>query len=136
MRLLLDTHAFLWWLADDPRLSAEAKEAISEARSIVHVSTATIWEISIKANIGKANIGKANVGRIDLGGADLALEISANGFVELPITARHAMAAGGLPRHHDDPFDRMLIAQAQAEGLAVVTHDTAFRSYDVSVRST
>lgn len=123
MRLLLDSHAFFWWLADDPKLKAEAQQAIADPASVVHVSAATVWELSIKAALGK----------LDLDGADLLQEIEENDFVELPITARHAFGAAGLPRHHDDPFDRMLIAQARVEGLTIITRDPAFQSYGVAL---
>jgi len=123
VRLLLDSHVFLWWLGDDSRLSARARTAIADPRSIVHVSAATIWELAIKAALG----------RIDSGGADLGQEIAANGFVELPISARHATEAGALPRHHDDPFDRMLIAQARIEELVLITRDRAFAAYEVAI---
>jgi PIN domain nuclease of toxin-antitoxin system len=126
MRLLLDTHAFLWWLSDDRRLSTAARDAIREPHAIVHVSAATIWEIAIKAKLG----------RLDVRDSDLVAEIEANGFTELAITARHAQSAGALPRHHDDPFDRMLIAQAQMEDLVVVTHDRRFRRYGVQILAT
>ncbi len=125
MRLLLDSYAYLWWLADDARLSAAARAAIADSRSIVHVSAATDWELAIKAALG----------RIDTGGADLTDEIAANGFVELPLSARHAAKAGALPRHHDDPFDRMLIAQAQSEELTLITRDRAFRAYEVAIHA-
>ncbi len=125
MRLLLDSHAYLWWLADDARLTERARAAIRDSRSIVHVSAATIWELTIKAALG----------RLDTGGADLTDEIAANGFVELPITARHAAKAGALPRHHDDPFDRMLIAQARSEELVLVTRDDAFGAYEVALQA-
>lgn len=126
MKLLLDSHAFLWWLAENPKLSAEARQAIADPASIVHVSAATVWELSIKAVLGK----------LDLDGADLAEEIQENDFIELPMTARHSVAAATLPRHHEDPFDRMLIAQAQLEGLTIVTRDAAFRDYGVALVST
>lgn len=126
MRLLLDTHAFLWWLGDDPKLGAGARERVGSPDSIVHVSAASIWELSLKEALG----------RIDLGGADLVAEIAANDFVALPISVAHAVAAGGLPRHHDDPFDRMLIAQGQMENLVLVTHDPAFQRYDIATLST
>lgn len=126
MKLLLDSHAFLWWLTEDPKLSAEARQAIADPGSMVHVSAATAWELAIKAALGK----------LDLDGADLAEEIEGNDFVELPMTARHSVAAATLPRHHEDPFDRMLIAQAQIEGLTIITRDPAFRAYGVSVLST
>ena len=122
MRLLLDTHAFLWWLGDIERLG-DARDAIAEASSLVYVSAVSIWEISIKAALGK----------VDVGSADLVAEIGANDFLDLAVTPRHAQLAGGLPRHHDDPFDRMLVAQAQLEGLTCVTRDPAFAAYDVSV---
>jgi len=99
-RLLLDTHAFLWWLAESPKLRRDAQTAIADATALVHVSAITIWEITIKAQLGRLNPGTE---RIDH-------EISANGFVELPISAYHALVAGKLPAHHSDPFDRMLIA--------------------------
>jgi PIN domain nuclease of toxin-antitoxin system len=126
VKLLLDSHAFLWWLAEDSKLSADARQAIADPASTVHVSAATIWELSIKAALGK----------LDLDGADLVEEIEENDFVELPMTARHSAAAAALPRHHEDPFDRMLIAQAQIEGLTIVTRDSAFRDYGMALVST
>jgi len=121
VRLLLDSHAYLWWLADDPRLSKAARDAISRPDSLVHVSSATIWELGIKSSLG----------RLDTGGVDLVEEIRENGFAELAMTARHAQRAAALPRQHDDPFDRMLIAQAETETLTCVTRDAAFAGYGV-----
>lgn len=126
MKLLLDSHAFLWWLAEDPKLSAGARQAVADPSSTVLVSAATVWELSIKASLGK----------LELDGADLVEEIEENDFVELPMSARHALAAAILPRHHDDPFDRMLIAQAQIEGLTIVTRDPAFDAYGVALMPT
>jgi PIN domain nuclease of toxin-antitoxin system len=126
VKLLLDSHAFLWWLAEDSKLKVEARQAVADPMSVVHVSAVTVWELSIKTALGK----------LDLDGADLAEEIEANDFVELPITARHALVAATLPRHHEDPFDRMLIAQAQIEGLTIVTRDSAFRAYGVALLQT
>jgi PIN domain nuclease of toxin-antitoxin system len=123
VKLLLDSHAFLWWLAEDPKLSAGARQAVADPSATVHVSAATVWELAIKAALGK----------LELDGADLVVEIEENDFVELPMTARHAHAAATLPRHHDDPFDRMLIAQARIEGLTIVTRDPAFRAYGVAI---
>ena len=123
MRLLLDTHAFLWWLTDDPRLSEPAREAIGDGGSVVNVSAASIWEIAIKSALG----------RLEFGDADIVSEIGANGFSELPISAVHAAAAGVLPRIHDDPFDRMLVAQSRLEGLVCVTRDPVFDEYRVAV---
>lgn len=122
MKLLLDTHVLLWWLTDDPRLGPELRSAISDPDALVHVSAATVWEIAIKEALG----------RIDLD-ADLAVEIEAGGFIELPIQARHALAAGRLPRHHGDPFDRMLVAQAREEQLTLVSQDGALAAYDVDL---
>lgn len=123
MRILLDTHTYLWWLVEDTRLSAKARESMADPESLVYVSAATIWELYIKQALGK----------LDAGANDLMDEIAANDFLELPITAHHAKRAGILPREHDDPFDRMLIAQAQLEGLTCVSRDPAFRRYDVPV---
>ena len=121
MKLLLDTHAFLWWLADDPKLQAAAREAVIDPKSVVYVSAVTLWEIAIKSRLGK----------LDAGSADLLGEIAANDFLELPVSSRHALLAGSLPLHHDDPFDRMLIAQAWMEELTLVTRDGAFAAYGV-----
>jgi PIN domain nuclease of toxin-antitoxin system len=126
VRLLLDTHALLWWLTDDRRLGKNARDVIADPASVVHVSAATCWEVAIKASLG----------RLTLGRTDLDAEIPANGFVELPITVRHALRAGGLPRHHEDPFDRMLVAQALLEELVFLTRDRALAKYGVNILST
>jgi len=126
MKVLLDTHAFLWWLGDDPKLSPAARAAIRDPDALVHVSAASVWEIAIKVKLG----------RLDVQGSDCAAEIEANGFVELAITARHAQSAGALPRHHDDPFDRMLVAQAQLESLVLITHDPRLRRYGTQIVAT
>lgn len=121
MKLLLDTHAFLWWLADDPQLEAQARELVADPRAVVYVSAVSLWEIAIKSRLGK----------LDAGSADLLEEIATNDFLQLPISARHALLAGSLPGHHEDPFDRMLIAQAWMEELTIVTRDAAFAAYGV-----
>lgn len=121
MRLLLDTHALLWWLDDDPALSEVAREGIADPNSEVLVSAASVWEAEIKAATG----------RLDLR-VDLLDQIAINRFVELPVTARSAVEAARLPLHHRDPFDRMLIAQARVEGLRLVTRDARVASYDVA----
>ncbi len=125
MRLLLDAHALLWWLADDPALSEGASRAIADPQSTVFVSAATAWEIAIKRALGKLDAP-----------SDLERQVELNRFEPLSITIGHAYAAGTLPRHHDDPFDRMLVAQAMAEQLAVVTRDTQIPLYGVSTLST
>ena len=120
MRLLLDTHALLWWLTGDESLSPEALGAISSPASTVYVSPASIWEASIKRSLGRLEAP-----------SDLAGWVTKAGFSELPIVMQHAEHAGALPLHHADPFDRMLIAQAVLEGLTIVTRDPAFAAYDV-----
>ncbi len=123
MKLLLDTHAYLWWLADDSRLSTQARDAMADPTTVVYVSAASIiWEISIKSELGKLEVE-----------GDPVKEIWSNGFVELPMTAQHADHAGHLPRHHDDPFDRMLVAQARMEHLVLVSRDAVLKDYDVSL---
>ena len=124
MNLLLDSHVFLWWLADSPKLSARHREAISDAGSAIFVSAATIWELALKISIGRLRLDDSGAGRLDE-------YIAPCGFVELPVRATHAAAAARLPAHHSDPFDRVLIAQAQIEGLTLVTVDRAFSRYDV-----
>lgn len=122
MRLLLDTHVFLWWLADESQLPRETREAVADSAAIVHVSAASVWEAAIKSAAGKLRVS-----------GNLAAAIGASGFVELPVAARHAWRAGALPRHHGDPFDRILVAQAMLEELTIVTHDPAFGKYGVPV---
>ena len=121
MRLLLDTHALLWWIKGDRKLGAAARAAIADDASSVVVSAGSIWEIAIKEALGKLDVK-----------TDLRRQLELNRFLPLPITVEHALAAGALPRHHDDPFDRMLVAQAQAEGLTIVTRDPRFSAYAVA----
>ncbi len=122
MRLLLDTHTLIWWVSGDRRLRSAEREAIADPEAIVHVSAASIWEIAIKQGLG----------RIELN-ADLSREMEQSALLELPIRWHHARAAGALPRHHEDPFDRVLIAQARVENLALVSYDPAFRDYEVTL---
>lgn len=124
MRVLLDTHAFLWWDLDDVRLSDTARAIIADSSIEVVVSAASIWEVAIKA-------GK---GRIDLpSDLDAYVEdrLSRYRWVALPIDERHAVRAAGLPMIHTDPFDRMLVAQAQLEVVPILTTDAALTRYDV-----
>lgn len=123
MRLLLDTHTLIWWLTDDKRLGSAERDAIANGETIVHVSAANLWEISIQASLG----------RIDVDVDEMTARLKENAFVELPISWSHAVRAGSLPRHHEDPFDRMLIAQAQEEQLILVSYDGAFSDYDVEL---
>ena len=122
MRLLLDTHVLLWWLGASDKLSASAGAAIDSQQAEVTVSVATAWEISIKQAKGRLTAPD---------GLEEALADS--GFRPLPIGLRHARLAGRLPEHHRDPFDRMLVAQAQLEGLTIVTRDPRIGRYDVHV---
>jgi PIN domain nuclease of toxin-antitoxin system len=121
VRLLLDTNALLWWLADEG-LTVQARDAIADPENLVVVSAVSAWEISIKQALGKLAAPD-----------DLGYQVQAGGFVPLPITIAHGVAAGQLVRHHDDPFDRMLIAQALGEGLTIVTRDKHFSDYNVSL---
>ena len=120
MRLLLDTHVLIWW-DEGARLRAEAKRAIRDADQ-VYVSAVSGWEIAIKTALGRLHPRRT-----------VAEAILVSGFEELPVRLRHAEALGRLPPHHRDPFDRMLAAQALAEGLTVVTRDPAFGAYGVRV---
>lgn len=120
MRLLLDTHALLWTFDDPAQLHGHALEAIADERNEVFVSAASAWEIAIKRSLGKLEAP-----------ADLEAGVNRQGFTALHVTFLHAQVAGALPRHHADPFDRMLIAQAQSEGLTLVTRDARIGLYAV-----
>ena len=124
MRLLLDTHTLYWWLADHPQLSEPARKLISRPGNTIVASAASTWEIAIKANLGKLAISVKFVG--DLEGA-----LSLEGFELLAISVEHSVRAGLLPGPHKDPFDRMLIAQAQAENVPIVSKDAVFDTYGV-----
>ena len=117
MRLLLDTHVLIWW-DEGARLSREATSAIREAEQ-VYVSAVSAWEIAIKTALGRLAPTRT-----------VAEAVAESGFEELPVRLRHAEALVALPRHHRDPFDRMLIAQARAERLTIVTRDRAFEAYE------
>ncbi|MFE3716972.1 type II toxin-antitoxin system VapC family toxin [Streptomyces cyaneofuscatus] len=121
MRLLLDTHVILWWLGDSDELSDHVKDLLDTEPS-VHLSAVSAWEIAIKQSLGKLD-----------GPDDLAERVRDSQFTSLPITAGHGVRAGRLPALHRDPFDRILVAQAQIEGMTVVTRDTWIPQYDVPV---
>jgi PIN domain nuclease of toxin-antitoxin system len=125
VRLLLDTHSFLWWLAGDEGLPEPARRAIAAADNAVFVSAASAWEITTKYRTGKLPGVAAIVAGLD--GA-----IAAQGFVELPISLRHGQAAGALPGPHRDPFDRMLIAQAIIDNLVLISNEVLFDAYGVA----
>lgn len=124
MRLLLDTHALLWWLDGDRRLSLKARRAIANQSNTILVSAASAWEIATKARLGKLP------GATDVA-ADVAACVAGQGFLPLDITMLHAQKASRLPGHHRDPFDRMLIAQSQMEDIALLSDDEAFDNFDV-----
>jgi PIN domain nuclease of toxin-antitoxin system len=124
MRLLLDTHAFLWWATDDTRLTPIARQAISDERHTVFVSAASAWEVATKARLGKLP-GFARVL------AQWLPLVAAEGFSGLPVDPRHALRAGNYDVDHADPFDRMLAAQAELEGLNLVTADPALQRFPV-----
>lgn len=124
MRLLLDTHTFLWWVADAPELSQSARRAIGDAANECFLSTASCWEMAIKVSIGKLEL-QGTVERF------VPHHLTVNGFQELPVETRHVAAVAKLPFHHRDPFDRLLVCQAKAEDLAIVSADAIFRRYGV-----
>lgn len=124
VKLLLDTHALLWWFVDDPSLSTRAREAIRRDDNDVYVSAASAWEISTKHRLGKLPEVAGAVTRFD------AL-VTADRFRQLPIESRHGLRAGAYDAAHRDPFDRMLAAQAELEGLVLVTADPAFGAFPV-----
>lgn len=124
MKLLLDTHALIWWAGNDPRLSAAARAAIGEPSNGVNVSAASGWECAVKVQNGKLPQAAPLV-------AAFRATLERAGFAMLDITLEHTLAAGALPRHHGDPWDRMLIAQALAEGMALVSKDKEFDRYGV-----
>jgi PIN domain nuclease of toxin-antitoxin system len=120
VRLLLDTHAALWWLADDERLGPVAAEYLADGSSEVLLSAAVVWEVAIKRALGKLDVPD-----------DFAGTLLGAGALGLAVTLRHASAVADLPAHHRDPFDRMLIAQARLEKAVLVSHDEALRAYGV-----
>ncbi|MDE2991437.1 MAG: type II toxin-antitoxin system VapC family toxin [Chloroflexota bacterium] len=119
-RLLLDTQVLLWWRTDDPTLNRAVHEAIADPANDIFVSAVCIWEIAIKRALGRLRAPD-----------HLAATVEAEGLNELPVTFVHAEQAGSLPKLHGDPFDRMLVAQAQVEGLTLVTADTNILRYPV-----
>ena len=122
--MLLDTHALLWWLAGDTNLSVIARRTIADSANEIFVSAASAWEVATKFRIGKL----PGAGPL---GVDFAREVRQQGFVALQISIEHAQVAGALVGEHRDPFDRMLIAQAREEKMALVSNDAVFDAFDV-----
>lgn len=125
MRLLLDSHAFLWWIADSSRLSEKARDLIGDDAHEVFVSAATAWEIATKYRLGKLPLP-------ELTAFDMSGTIASQGFEELPVGVQDAVLAGRLPGPHRDPFDRMLMAQSLVHGLALVSREAVFDQYGVT----
>ena len=123
-RLLLDTHAFVWWVTDVSKLAEGARAAIADPRNEVFVSAITGWEVAVRRAKGRMTAPD-----------NLSAMVDEKGFTHLPLTFHHAEQAGNLPMHHRDPFDRFLIAQAQAEGLVLVTRDARIPLYGVRTMS-
>jgi PIN domain nuclease of toxin-antitoxin system len=123
VRLLLDTQALIWWFDDYPALSPKARRTIASRDNEVIVSVVSAWELAIKTKIGKLN-AQPLLDRLEE-------ELTEQGFLVLPISLDHALRAGSLAEHHKDPFDRMLVAQAQAENMPLISHDPVFDSYGV-----
>lgn len=121
MSLLLDTHVFIWWVGDRAHLGKQVRDVIADAERVA-VSIASAWEAAIKVSKGKLKLPQ-----------DFEAGAIASGFVPLPITFAHTNEVARLPWHHNDPFDRLLIAQARIESLRLVTADRVFQRYDVSV---
>ena len=124
MRLLLDTHALLWWLSDDAQLPASARKLIANEKNTILVSAASAWEVAIKVRLGKLPSAA------DLA-SDFAAYLASESFESLSISVDHAIRAGLLPGTHKDPFDRMLIAQAQAEDVPILSNDAVFDGFGV-----
>jgi PIN domain nuclease of toxin-antitoxin system len=122
-RVLLDTHALVWWLEAKENLSRKAKEIIEESATVVFVSAASGWELAIKTQIGKFKPAQLVKG--------FEKEIEKEGFIELPVSMKHALLAGSLDSAHKDPFDRLLIAQAQVEEVPIVSNDKLFDGFSV-----
>lgn len=125
MRVLVDTHILLWWLTDDPRLTSQARKLLETGKAQLWVSTVTAWELAIKLALGKLTL------HISL--ADLYRVLRGMGFRILTVRWSHAAAVQTLSPHHSDPFDRLLVAQAQMHNLAILTHDRSLSAYPVPV---
>ncbi len=126
MTLLLDTHAFLWWISDDARLSSVARDAIQDSQNELLLSAASGWEIAIKCQLGRLQLD-------DTPSRLVSEHMAQNAIGALAITMAHTFAVGELPLLHRDPFDRILVAQAQVENIAIITADAQIKRYDVDV---
>lgn len=125
MNLLLDTHVALWAITDSPKLPKTARELIASPKSVVWVSAASVWEIAIKHALGR--------GDMPVSGQDASRYFQESGYRFLPIEPEHAIAVEGFPAHHQDPFDRILVAQAMVEPMRLMTHDPMMARYNDSI---
>jgi len=126
MNLLLDTHTFLWWITDAPQLSEKVREIMANGHNRLYWSAASSWEIAIKVALGRLTLPEAPE-------EFLLAQLAKNRIESLPITDLHALRAGQLPHHHRDPFDRMLIAQAQIESFALLSNDPKCGLYELAM---
>ena len=126
MRFLLDTHALLWWLTNDPQISPAARELIGNEANVILVSAASAWEIATKHRLGKLSVAEEVISRFN----EL---VEADGFEHLPITYLHALKAGAYANDHRDPFDRMLAAQSALESAPLISRDPAFEAFGTKV---
>ncbi|QAA76333.1 MAG: hypothetical protein BIP78_0567 [Candidatus Bipolaricaulis sibiricus] len=124
MKCLLDTHVFLWWVAGDRRISPKAREIIADGRNTLYLSAASGWEMAIKAGLGRLRVDD-ELERF------IPEQMALNGIEGLPVALAHALRVAALPLHHRDPFDRLLVAQAELEGLVVLTGDPQIAAYGV-----
>ena len=127
MKVLLDTHAFLWWIADDPSLSVAAREVIADGSNDVYLSAVSVWEIAIKARVGRLTVFSEDLDRF------IERHVRESSFLPLPITLAHSAKIHALSNHHRDPFDQMLVAQSLIEGFPIISFDKMIHSYDVDV---
>jgi PIN domain nuclease of toxin-antitoxin system len=125
MRVLLDTHTFLWWIADDLQLSAQAREVIGDGANVLFFSAVSGWEIAIKAQLGKLRLPANNLEQF------ITEQLLHNSFTPLPVQLHHTLAVYHLPLRHRDPFDRLLVAQSQLENLPILTVDPLIAQYGV-----
>jgi PIN domain nuclease of toxin-antitoxin system len=126
LKALLDTYTFLWWIGDDRQLPQSTRDVISDGDNELYFSAASCWEIAIKAGLGRISLPE----RPEIFVAD---QLAANGIIGLPVQPAHALHVFSLPSHHRDPFDRMLVSQAQLEDMPIITSDSLIAQYDVKV---
>lgn len=126
MRYLLDTHVLIWWITEDRHLSSSAAKFIQSRKNLLYWSTASSWEMAIKFELGRLELDEPLESLIPA-------ELAKNQIEIMPIENEQAILAGQLPLHHKDPFDRMLIAQAQLESMGIITNDSKFQSYDADI---